>query len=151
MTDTIEHGRLQAAESLAADIARFDFGTNTGRALELAQVKNQRELIEEFPDIAKNVFPTDPRTGEILPLEDINIALALNRTVEEVNPLAIRTATFESAVVDERENVLEDPWFRQGYFVVEETMTPVKPTITTGLTNKQKAGGLGILGALLFF
>lgn len=147
MTDTIEHGRLQAAESLAADIAKFDFGTNTGRALELAKVTTNKQLIEEFPDIAGKVFPTDPRTGEILSLGDIKISLELNRVVKEVNPTEIKNETFQSAVVNERENVLEDPISRHGFFVIEETVTT---TPKTGLSNKQKAAGLGILGAVLF-
>ncbi len=148
MTDTITHAREQAAESLEADIASFDFGTNTGSALELAQVTTNKELIEEFPDIAKKVFPTDPRTGEILSLDDINISLALNRAVKSVNPTEIKNETFQSAVVNERENVLEDPISRQGFFVIEETVTTTIPK--TGLSNKQKAAGLGILGAVLF-
>lgn len=150
MTDTIEHGRLQAAESLAADIASFDFGTNTGKALELAQVSSPEELAQKFPDIAQKVFPTDPRTGEILayrpPLIDSH--QVAKRVVTEVNPSSVVTDTFQSSIVNERENVLEDPFTRQGPFVVEET--GITPTITGKLSNKQKAAGLGILAAVLF-
>ena len=59
MTDTIEHGRLQAAESLAEAIASFDFGTNTGSALGLAQITSPEELAQKYPDIVRQVFPTD--------------------------------------------------------------------------------------------
>jgi len=59
MTDTIEHGRLQAAQSLQEAISNFDFGTNTGRALELRDITSPEELALRYPDIAQKVFPTD--------------------------------------------------------------------------------------------
>jgi len=145
MTDTITHAREQAAESLAADIAAFDFGTNTGSALAIAPVE-VRNLAT--PAVCRNFEERGYCSSAPLSASELNfISLSLNSSVKEVNPVSIKQEIFESSVVNERENVLEDPWMRQGPFVIE---TDIEPTIIKPrISNKQKAVGLGILAAVL--
>lgn len=47
MTDTIEHGRQQALESLDRDLASFNFGTNTGSALIISNADARRRGLPE--------------------------------------------------------------------------------------------------------
>ena len=116
-------------------------------------IENAREqavddLVQNYPDITAQV----PPAGQILAKPE-SVSLSLNKSVESVNPLAIKEDVFNSAVVNERENVLEDPWIRHGPFTVEETGVMPKTGITNTIKNlstKQKVAGLGILGAVLF-
>ena len=173
MTHFGECAALGISASKCADInlepdINFDFGTNTGRALEIAKVTSPEQLAEEFPDIASKVFPTDPNTGEILAyrpqkdslIESLEGFILANPAVcsEQYPCEGIQKRYLINPVeVDEREN-LDIQWFSTMPVEPEPTGETSK---TVGLieniknkylklSTKQKAAGAVALGVVLF-
>ena len=129
----------------------FDFGTNTGLALELRKIKSPEELAQKYPQIAQTVFPTD-RLGNIIayrPQEASLFRVEAAKEFNEPNPVS----------VNERE---ESNWTEQVPVIVEPSLTEEQIAKTlnvidelkkrlSGASNNEKLAGAGIgLGILRF-
>ena len=127
----------------------FDFGTNTGLALDLRNISSPEELAGRFPQIAQEVFPTD-RLGNIIayrPQEASLFRVEATKEFNEPNPVS----------VNERE---ESNWTQEVPVIVEQGLTEeqvvktlnvideLKKRLSGASTNEKLAGagiGLGIL------
>ena len=129
----------------------FNFGTNTGLALDLRNISSPEELAQKYPQIAQTVFPTD-RLGNIIayrPQEASLFRVEATKEFNEINPVS----------VNERE---ESNWTQEAPVIVEQGLTEEQVVKTlnvidelkkrlSGASNNEKLAGAGIgLGILRF-
>ena len=131
----------------------FDFGTNTGLALDLREILSPEELAKKYPQIDRTVFPTD-KNGNIIayrPQEASLFRVEATKEFNEINPVS----------VNERE---EFNWTQEVPVIVEQGLTEeqvvktlnvideLKKRLSGASTNEKLAGagvGLGILRFVL--
>ena len=116
-------------------LSGFDFGTNTGLALDLRRISSPAELAEQYPQIAQEVFPTD-QLGNI-------IAYRPGETVTTTT----KVTTFREQVPVIVEQGLTEEQITKTLSVIDE----LKKRISNISTNQKLAGagiGIGLLRIL---
>ena len=113
----------------------FDFGTNTGRALELRLIKSPEELAQKYPDIASKVFPMD-QYNNIIAYRPLQNGGKLEEFRDE---LAAKEEWYLSVPVIQEE-IPELP--------TKGIINSIKEKISNA-SNNEKLAGVGILAAVL--